>query len=287
MPAIVLVVLDGWGIAPAGPANAVSLAKLPNFNRFWRDFPHTTLTASGEAVGLPRGEPGNTETGHLNLGAGRIVYQDLPRINMAIADGSFYKNPALLSAIDHVRKTGGKLHLAGLIGSGGVHSNSEHLFALLALCREQGIARVFLHLFTDGRDSPPTSAKVFIDQVERETASIGVGRIATIAGRYYAMDRDERWDRTEKAYKAMVKGEEIYADSIKEALDHAYGSQITDEFIVPTVIVDKNKKPVATVGRGDAIIFFNFRVDRLRQLTKVFVYDNFEDGVKTKQGFDP
>lgn len=287
MRPLVLVILDGWGIAPPGPGNAISLAKLPNFNKFWLSFPHTSLIASGEAVGLPRNEVGNTETGHLNLGAGRIVYQDLPKINMAIADGSFYQNKALLSAIEHVKKNSGKLHLAGLVGSGGVHSNIEHLFALLHLCKEQQLKQVFLHIFTDGRDSPPTSAPVYLDQLNREMRDIGVGQIATISGRYFAMDRDNRWERTEKTYRAMVEGRGLFSTSAERAIEQAYGSNITDEFILPTVIADASQKAVATVQPGNSLVFFNFRVDRLRQLTKAFVYQNFEVEAQTKTQFDP
>lgn len=285
---MVLVILDGWGIDVPGPGNAISQAKLPNYTRFWFSFPHTTLVASGEAVGLPRGECGNTETGHLNLGAGRIVYQDLPRINMAIADGSFFDNTAFLMAIRHAKKTGGKVHLAGLVGSGGVHSNIEHLFALIHLSQEQQFTDLIIHIFTDGRDSPPTSTLLYIEKLQQELAEMKIGRIATVMGRYFAMDRDNRWDRTEKAYKALVLGEGQKADSIEEAVQRSYGANITDEFIEPTVIVDsQNKKPLATVEEGDAIIFYNFRVDRLRQLTKAFVLENFEDEVLGARGFDP
>ena len=280
-----LIVLDGWGLAPAGPGNAISLAKTPNFNRFWSYYPHTKLFASGEAVGLPRGEDGNTETGHLNLGAGRIVYQDLPRINMAIADGSFFKNKAFLEAFKHVRENNSNLHLLGLVGSGGVHSNLEHLFALLHLCKEQNISHVYIHIISDGRDSPPSSVLEYVNRLNNEINLLNLGQIASIMGRYWAMDRDRRWDRTEKAYLALTQGIGNQATSYEEAIKNAYNQKQTDEFIYPTVIV-KNGKPVALISDNDAVIFFNFRIDRPRQLTKAFVLDNFEE-VANKVSFDP
>lgn len=275
MKPVVLIVLDGWGIAPPGPGNAISLANLPNFNRLWFSFPHTTLSASGEAVGLPRGEAGNSETGHLNLGAGRIVYQDLPRINMSIADGSFFKNSAFLKAIEHARIKKRNLHLLGLVGAGGVHSNIEHLLALLHLCNEQNFKNVFLHLFTDGRDSPPTSALTYILRVEAELTSLGFGKIATISGRYYGMDRDHRWERTEKVYLALTKGIGEKANSAEEVIRSSYKKGVTDEFILPTMIF-KNGRPLTMIKSGDSVIFFNFRVDRPRQLTRAFVLQDFE-----------
>jgi len=285
MKPIVLVILDGWGIAPAGPGNAISLAKLPNFNRLWYSYPHTSLVASGEAVGLPRGEDGNSETGHLNLGAGRIVYQDLPRINMSIADGSFFKNHAFLKAIDHARKNESNLHLLGLIGAGGVHSNVEHLLALLHLSAEQNFKRVFLHLFTDGRDSPPTSALTYLSRISAELESLGFGKVATISGRYYAMDRDHRWERTEKVYQAMTRGIGQKAISAEETIKNSYRKNITDEFILPTVIT-QNGQPLTTIKDSDSVIFYNFRVDRPRQLTRAFVLDNFEQEA-SRITFDP
>ena len=286
MKPVVLIVLDGWGIAPPSRGNALSLARLPNYSHLWYSFPHTTLAASGEAVGLPRGERGNTETGHLNLGAGRIVYQDLPRINMAIADGSFFKNSAFLQAIDHAKKNKAKLHLLGLIGTGGVHSNIEHLYALLHCCKEQQFANVFLHLITDGRDSPPTSARIYIEQINQELKTIGLGKIASIMGRYYAMDRDLRWDRTEKAYRALIQGQGRIAASCEEAIESSYAQGQTDEFIEPTIIKD-GESPMALVQSQDSVIFFNFRIDRTRQLTKAFVLEDFSKEAARSAGFDP
>lgn len=282
---IVLIVLDGWGIAPEGPGNAISLANLPNFRRLWTLFPHGKLQASSEAVGLPHGESGNTETGHLNLGAGHIVYQDLPRINMAIADGSFYQNKAFLGAIEHAKKNKSHLHLMGLVGAGGVHANNEHLFALLHLAKEQHFQRIFLHLFTDGRDSPPTSALEYIKTVEEELNFIGFGKIASLMGRYYAMDRDRRWERTEKAYLALTQGICATNHSAEEIVRRSYERSITDEFIEPTAICN-NGEPIGLIKEGDTVIFYNFRIDRPRQLTKAFVLENFAEEAK-KTGFDP
>lgn len=284
---VVLIILDGWGLAPSGPGNAISQASLPNYNKLWASFPHTRLFASGELVGLPHGERGNSETGHLNLGAGKIVYQDLPRINMSIADGSFFKNQAFLSAFEHVKKNNSRLHLMGLIGQGGVHSSNEHLFALLHLAAEEQIKNLFLHLFTDGRDSPPTSALLYITQVEEELKKAGIGKIATISGRYFALDRDNRWERTQKAYEAIVDGKGIKAGSAEAAIEMAYAQGKLDEFIEPTVIFDENKKPVAKVLDNDAVIFFNFRIDRPRQLTKAFVLPDLEKVITARPYFDP
>lgn len=284
---IVLVILDGWGIAPRGPGNAVELAKTPNMDSYWASFPHTQLSASGESVGLPKKEPGNSETGHLNIGAGRIVYQDLPRIDLAIADGSFFWREAFLKAIDHVKKNRSSLHLIGLIGSGGVHTNIEHLFALLCLATNAHLENVFLHLFTDGRDSSPTSSPIFINQVETELAQLGTGRIATIMGRYYAMDRDNRWERIQKAYEAMTLGIGKTANNPLEAIKNSYQEGKTDEFIEPTVILDANKQPVKLISDNDAVIFFNFRVDRPRELTRAFVLEDLQAVYRRKPSFDP
>jgi 2,3-bisphosphoglycerate-independent phosphoglycerate mutase len=282
---VVLIIMDGWGIAPPGPGNAISLAKLTNIPRLWTTFPHGKLQASGEAVGLPKGEDGNTETGHLNLGAGRVVYQDLPRINMAIADGSFFQNEAFLSAISHCEGHVSNLHIMGLIGSGGVHSNMEHLFALLWFCKNAAFSRVYLHLITDGRDSPPKSAITYISQVKDEIARVGIGTIASVIGRYYAMDRDQRWERTEKAYVALTEGKCLTASSATGAVEAAYQKNITDEFIEPTVLT-RDGLPISLVKNNDAVIFFNYRIDRPRQLTKAFVLSDFSEQAKLS-GYDP
>ena len=284
---VILIILDGWGLAPLGPGNAVTLAKTPILSGLWPAYPHTQLSASGEAVGLPLGEKGNSETGHLNLGAGRVVYQDLPRINMAVADGGFFKIPAFLNAINHARKLNSNLHLMGLVGQGGVHSSMEHLFALLRLCQEQNFSRVYLHLFTDGRDSPPTSASTFITQIEGKIQELKFGAIATIMGRYYAMDRDNHWERTQKAYEAIVKGVGKKTATPTEAVQNSYKENKTDEFMEPVVIVGKDGNPIAKIADNDAIIFFNFRIDRPRQLTKAFVIIDFEKLIGQKVAFDP
>lgn len=284
---IVLVILDGWGIALPGPGNAVSLAKTPNFDSYWSSLPHTNLKASGVDVGLPKGEPGNSETGHLNIGSGRIIYQDLPKINLSIADGSFLKIPAFLEASNHVRQNNSSLNLMGLIGSGGVHSSIEHLFALIRLAIEGGIKNVYLHLFTDGRDSSPTSSLIEISRVESELNMLGIGKIASICGRYYAMDRDNRWERIQTAYDALTSGIGEKARSAKDAIQSSYLKGITDEFIKPCLMVDENDKPLKLISDGDAVIFFNFRVDRPRELTKAFILKDFEDYQPKRLSFDP
>ena len=283
---VLLVVLDGWGLAAPGPGNPISQADLPNIRKFMTAFPHTQLQASGEAVGLPRGEVGNTETGHLNLGAGRIVYQDLLRINMSIADGSFYDNPILIGAVDHAKTFNGNLHLMGLIGAGGVHSNIEHLYSLIELAKKHQFNRIFLHLFTDGRDSPPTAAKTYISQLRGVLDKRGVGQIASIMGRYWAMDRDMRWDRTAKAYFALTKGEGHLFKTPEEAIDASYAEGKTDEFIEPCIITTQEGKPIGTIKPNDAVIFFNFRIDRPRQLSRAFTFQDFSKA-NLPVGFDP
>lgn len=283
---VVLLVLDGWGIAPPGPGNALSLAALPNFESYKKRYPHTQLLASGEAVGLPPGEDGNTETGHLNLGAGRIVYQDLPRINMSVADGSFAKNEAFTGAFQYALNHNSNIHILGLLSDGMVHSNREHLYELLRLAKDtQMRKRVFLHMFTDGRDSPPNAGLRFIKELQEYIQKEESGVIASIMGRYYAMDRDRRWERTEKAYNALTSESGHFAASPEEAIQQAYDKKITDEFIEPTIILDSEGKPYSRITNHDAVIFFNFRIDRPRQLTKAFVLSDFETHIR--QSFDP
>jgi 2,3-bisphosphoglycerate-independent phosphoglycerate mutase len=248
---VVLVILDGWGCAPLGPGNAVELAETPVFDRLWAEYPHTTIKASGEAVGLPAGQMGNSEVGHLTIGSGRVLDQDLQRVNRAIADGSFFENPALKAAFDR----GGDVHVLGLVSRGGVHSHLEHLQALLRFAPQ----RTWIHAFTDGRDVSPHAA-------ERDLAELPAERVATVAGRYYAMDRDKRWERTQKAFDAIVEGKGEHADDPVEAVRRSYERDVTDEFIEPTVIDGRPR-----LGRDDAAIFFNFRPDRARQLTKVLL----------------
>ncbi len=283
---IVLIILDGWGVAPPGPGNAISQAATPNMRMIAAGFPHTQLLASGEAVGLPHGEDGNTETGHLNIGAGQVVYQDLPRIDMAVADGSFFENPALVNAMKHAQSRKSQLHLLGLVGSGGVHSNIKHLFALMRMAKILGVEKVILQLITDGRDSPPTSALTFIAQIKQHIDQLGVGTIAGVMGRYYAMDRDHRFSRTEKAYFCLTRDGGLTARTAEEAIKNSYAAGKTDEFIEPTTIVGEDGKPAGLIQAGDAVIFFNFRIDRPRQLTKAFVLPDFKNRA-VREEFDP
>jgi 2,3-bisphosphoglycerate-independent phosphoglycerate mutase len=283
---LLLVVLDGWGVAAAGPGNAIAQASTPNMNSFKSQYPHMELSASGEAVGLPPGEVGNTETGHLNLGAGRIVYQDLERINKAIAQGSFFENKVLIEAIEHAQKNSSDLHFMGLVGGAGVHSNINHLFALIRLAKLKNFNRVYLHLFTDGRDSAPASALTYINELKEVINKEEIGTIASVMGRYYAMDRDRRWNRTEKAYLALTKGIGNFYKSIDEAINDSYSVGKQDEFIEPALICDKAGKPVGLIKNNDAVVFFNFRVDRPRQLTAAFVLDDFSKANESF-GFDP
>lgn len=283
---VVLIILDGWGIAPPSEGNAVTLAKTPNMSSYLASFPSCQLRASGEWVGLPRGEPGNSEVGHLNIGAGRIVYQDLPRINMSIADGSFLNNQAFSLAFEHAKKSASRVHLMGLVGLGGVHSSLEHLYALLWLCKEHGLNQdqVILHLFTDGRDSPPNVSPLYLSEIEYRIREIGTGKIASIIGRYYAMDRDKRWERVQKAYDLLTLGVGEKASSVLEAVEKAYKQGQTDEFITPRLI-DSAFTPISD---NDAVIFFNFRSDRSRQLTKAFIsptFDKFERQAHPKNLF--
>lgn len=282
---IALVILDGWGIGPNNAGNAIARANTPNLDKFWLTFPHTQLAASGEAVGLPHGEDGNTETGHLNIGAGNIVYQDLPRINMSIAEGSFDSMPGFLSVINHVRQNNSALHLMGLIGAGGVHSNIEHLYALLNLCKKQGLTKVFIHGFTDGRDSPPTSGINYVQQIINLTKKIGVGQIASLMGRFYAMDRDKRWDRIAKAYDALTLGTGICHLEPTVAIQEQYQKNVTDEFMEPLNFCDSHNQPYV-IQDNDGVIFFNYRIDRPRELTRAFVQPDFEQGF-TGEAFDP
>ncbi len=282
---VVLLVLDGWGIGPNNAGNAIARANTTNLNKYWLAFPHTQLAASGEAVGLPHGEDGNTETGHLNIGAGSIVYQDLPRINMSIADGSFYQTEAFLKACEHVKKNNSTMHLMGLIGSGGVHSNIEHLYALLNLCKQQNISQVYIHGFTDGRDSPPTSGVTYVQQITEWCAKLGIGKLATLMGRYYGMDRDKRWERIEKAYDALTVGSSSCTNDPMGAMQAQYAQGTTDEFIEPVSICNEDGS-TRLIKDNDAVIFFNYRIDRPRELTYAFMLPTFEQGIRG-ESFDP
>ncbi|MFA4941881.1 MAG: 2,3-bisphosphoglycerate-independent phosphoglycerate mutase [Patescibacteria group bacterium] len=271
---VVLIVLDGWGITQPYTGNAISQADTPNFKSFVSSYPSMTLRASGEAVGLPWGEAGNSEVGHLNLGLGKIIYQDLPRINKAISDNSFYKNKVLLDAIKHSKEKKSKLHLLGLVSSGNVHASIEHLYALMAMAKEKKAEEVYIHVILDGRDTPYSSGVGFIKDLSRYINECGIGEIATISGRFYAMDRDNHWDRTAKAYLAMVKGEGKKGEDVIKVLEESYKKKIYDEEFVPTVIT-KGGEPVAKIENGDSLIFFNFRPDRARQIAKAFCLPGF------------
>ena len=271
---LALIILDGWGVAPEGDSNAISLAHKPFWERISVAYPHTVLQSSGEEVGLPAGEAGNSEVGHINIGAGMIVYQELSRINMAISDGSFLQNEALLTATETAKKNKSNFHILGLVGRGGVHSSLEHFYALLWLAKSQGLSSVYLHIFADGRDSPPTSGLGIIKEIQEKISEIGIGKIASISGRYYAMDRDNRWDRTSKSYRAIVQGIGDKTNDLIGLVESLYQQQITDEFIEPTLVEDGG---LHIVEEGDAVVFFNFRSDRARQLTRAFVDPTFSE----------
>ena len=278
---VLLIVLDGWGNGPVDPGNAVLAANTPEMDRLLATYPSASLRCSGRDVGLPTGQMGNSEVGHLNLGAGFIVYQSITRIDAAIEDGSFSANPAFHGAIDHARDTGHALHLIGLIGDGGVHASQEHLLALLRLARDQDVQQVYVHAIMDGRDTPPHSGLGFMNDLLESMREIGVGRVATISGRYYAMDRDRRWERTKKAYDAIVRGVGVKATDPSAAIQTSYDAGVTDEFIDPLVLLGADGKPVATIKDGDSVIVFNFRSDRPRQIVHAIAdpaFDGFDRG---------
>lgn len=272
---VMLIVLDGWGIGKNYDGNAVYLSNTPNFDRLINEFPNTQLDASGLAVGLPEGQMGNSEVGHLNIGSGRIIYQELTKITKSIENEEFFKKDEFLQAINNAKKNKSKLHLIGLVSDGGVHSHNTHLYALLELCKKEEFKAVYIHAFLDGRDVPPTIGKQHLGELEEKINEIGVGKIATVSGRYYSMDRDKRWDRTKLAYEAMVLGKGNLNDCPIDAVKKSYENKINDEFIIPTVIIE-NGKPIATIDSGDSIIFFNFRPDRARQITRAIVDKEFE-----------
>lgn len=270
----VLMILDGYGLNDIKEHNAVALANTPVMDRLMKEYPCVKGNASGMAVGLPEGQMGNSEVGHLNMGAGRIVYQELTRITKEIQDGTFFENPALLEAVNNCKEKGSDLHLFGLLSSGGVHSHNTHLYGLLELAKKNGIENVYVHAFLDGRDTPPASGKGFVEELEEQMAKIGVGKVASVMGRYYAMDRDNNYDRVEKAYDVMTKGVGNTASSATEAIQNSYDNDKTDEFVLPTAVV-ADGKPLATIKSGDSVIFFNFRPDRAREITRAFCDDDF------------
>ena len=266
-----LIIMDGFGLAPASDDNAVTLANTPVLDRLFKEYAHTTLSASGLDVGLPAGQMGNSEVGHTNIGGGRVVFQDLPRISRAIDDGSFFKNEAYNKAMDDCLRHGSSLHLYGLLSDGGVHSHIQHLFALLQMAKGKGLTRVYIHCFLDGRDVSPTSGKGFVQELQDKCAQLGVGKIATVMGRYYAMDRDKRWERVQMAYDAMVYGEGVQNADPVDAVAKSYANGVTDEFVEP-VVCDKE----GTIGDNDSVIFFNYRPDRAREITRAIVDPDFD-----------
>ena len=276
---VVLCIMDGFGIPKDESRSGITQENTKFIQEIWNKYPHALLQASGEAVGLPNWQTGTSDIGHLTIGTGRINYQPLVRINNAIKDGSFFKNEMLIRAFQNAKENNKKLHIFGIPSDGGVHAHIEHLFALLKLAKQQNVKKVYLHLFTDGRDTPPKSALKYIEELNNKIKEIGVGRIASVCGRFYALDRDRNFDRNKLAYNAMVRGEGYTAKSVEDAIEKAYGRGETDEFISPTVICENNK-PVALVEKGDSVIFSNYRADRERQLSYVFVEDNGLDFVK-------
>jgi len=274
---VILIIMDGWGVAPASKANAVSLANTSNLDSYVLEYPLVTLQASGESVGLSWGEMGNSEVGHLSLGSGKIIYQSLPRITKAISDKSFFTNQEFIKACDHVKAKNSSLHLMGLLSDGSIHSYNEHLYALLELAAKQGVAKVYVHVFLDGRDTPYNSGEKFVSRLENKIKQIGIGKIATVSGRYYAMDRDSHWERVVQTYQAMTEGQaESKSLSAVEAIQNSYQQGVYDEEFKPVVITDQSGQPVGTIQSNDAIIFFNYRADRARQLTQAFVLPSFD-----------
>lgn len=282
---VVLMVLDGYGLSDRQDGNAIAMAKTPVMDKLMAECPFVPGNASGLAVGLPDGQMGNSEVGHMNIGAGRIIYQDLTSITKAIEDGTFFENEELLAAIKNCKEHQSDLHLWGLLSDGGVHSHNTHLYGILELCKKEGLSNVYVHPFLDGRDTPPASGKDYVAQLVEKMKEIGVGKVASLSGRYYAMDRDNRWDRVEKAYAALVYGEGEKASDPVQAMADSYAKEVTDEFVLPTVIME-NDKPVATVKENDSVIFFNFRPDRAREITRAFCDDDFK-GFERRNGRMP
>lgn len=276
-----LMIMDGVGINEEEKGNALKLANTPNLDYLFEKYPNTNIKTSGMAVGLPDGQMGNSEVGHTNIGAGRIVYQELTRISKEIKEEKFFENESLLKAMRNAKENGSSLHLLGLVSDGGVHSHIEHLYALLQMAKRENIEKVYIHAILDGRDTPPTSAVDYLKNLEEEIKKVGVGKIATVLGRYYAMDRDNRWERIKLAYDAIANGVGNKFKTVQKAVETSYEAQEFDEFVKPIVIVDENSNPITTVNNNDSIIFFNFRPDRAREITKAFTLDGF-DAFETK-----
>ena len=272
---VVLMVLDGYGLNDRTEGNAIAMANTPVMDKLMAECPFVKGAASGLAVGLPDGQMGNSEVGHMNIGAGRIIYQDLTRITKAIEDGEFFENKALLQAMENCKKNDSDLHLWGLLSDGGVHSHITHLYGLLEMAKKQGVSKVYVHAFLDGRDTPPASGKDYVAQLQAKMDEIGVGKIASLSGRYYAMDRDNNWDRVQKAYDSLTKGEGVKATDAVKAMEESYANDVTDEFVLPTVITAEDGTPLSVVKDGDSVIFFNFRPDRAREMTRAFCDDKF------------
>ena len=272
---VVLMVLDGYGLNDRTEGNAIAMANTPVMDKLMAECPFVKGAASGLAVGLPDGQMGNSEVGHMNIGAGRIIYQDLTRITKAIEDGEFFENKALLQAMENCKKNDSDLHLWGLLSDGGVHSHITHLYGLLEMAKKQGLSKVYVHAFLDGRDTPPASGKDYVAQLQAKMDEIGVGKIASLSGRYYAMDRDNNWDRVQKAYDSLTKGEGVKATDAVKAMEESYANDVTDEFVLPTVITAEDGTPLSVVKDGDSVIFFNFRPDRAREMTRAFCDDKF------------
>jgi 2,3-bisphosphoglycerate-independent phosphoglycerate mutase len=282
---LVLIILDGWGYRADTKANAIALARKPTYDRLLREYPNTLIHTSGPFVGLPEGQMGNSEVGHLNMGAGRIVHMDITRIDLMIRNGEFFSHPVLVEAMKNARTSGRKLHLFGLVSDGGVHSRQEHLWALLKMAKEQGVDRVFVHAFMDGRDTLPTNGAGYLEQLQQKMREYNSGKIATINGRYYAMDRDRRWERIDKAFRAMVEGKAeggTYPDAV-QGMKQSYNKDVTDEFVIPFVCTDDHGEPVAKIGDDDSCICFNFRADRVRQITRALCRNS---GLNEKGGSD-
>ena len=270
---VMLMILDGWGLSESKDGNAIALARTPNMDRLWSEYPHTCLTASGECVGLPDGQMGNSEVGHLNIGAGRIVYQDLTRISKAIKEGSFFQNKTLLAAMRKVKEKDSALHLMGLLSDGGVHSHIEHLFALLQMAADMKLGKVYIHVFLDGRDTPPQSGAGYLRQLEDKIKQLGIGEIATVCGRYYAMDRDNRWERVERAYRTLVFREGKSALTAVSGVEQSYKDGVTDEFVEPLCISGSSG---GAIRHDDGVVFFNFRADRAREITRAIALTDFD-----------
>lgn len=282
---VVLMVLDGYGLSDKTEGNAIAMANTPVMDKLMTECPFEKGYASGLEVGLPEGQMGNSEVGHMNIGAGRVIYQELTRITKSIKDGDFFENPEMLEAINNCKKNNSDLHLWGLLSDGGVHSHNTHLYAILELCKKEGLSNVFVHPFFDGRDTAPASGKGFLEELIAKMNEIGVGKVASMSGRYYAMDRDNRWDRVSLAYKSLVTGEGVMTEDPVAAMQESYDKEVYDEFVLPTVVTE-NGKPLSTVKPNDSVIFFNFRPDRAREITRAFCCDDF-DGFERENGRMP